>query len=257
MNYAADFELWCRFNHFEQVFKTNALIGGFRRRKGQITQLFMKSYLAECEKILERERLLLSSDDETHIEEIRILEALLLSSPYSCKSRIKDRIKKLSKQNPEIKYNTNIDRYECLNPNMSTSDIFKSGTVTPARDESEGRKLIAEDNFVFSKKLNILFQQIDELKATNESFVLYGAGIVSDIVYSRMNEHVVARVDMKSALISEHIDRDVIYSVENIHNINFDRVIITVLGREHEIKTKLVDDLGVNQEHIYEFVMLC
>jgi hypothetical protein len=54
--YAGDFELWMRFFRFDNLFSTNALIGGFRMRSnGQMSVVHYASYLKEADQIIESE----------------------------------------------------------------------------------------------------------------------------------------------------------------------------------------------------------
>ncbi|MGE5498035.1 MAG: glycosyltransferase, partial [Syntrophothermus sp.] len=52
---AADFELWNRFFHFDDLYLVDALLGGFRVHMGQKTSQFMRHYIAEAEQIISGE----------------------------------------------------------------------------------------------------------------------------------------------------------------------------------------------------------
>lgn len=57
LRYASDFDLWIRFFKTERLYITNALIGGFRYRKGnQLSLDNMDTYMNEVKIILERQR---------------------------------------------------------------------------------------------------------------------------------------------------------------------------------------------------------
>jgi glycosyltransferase involved in cell wall biosynthesis len=56
LTYAADFDLWCRFARYADLFSVSALIGGNRQRIGQKTEL-QGAYDAEVDLILRRNRL--------------------------------------------------------------------------------------------------------------------------------------------------------------------------------------------------------
>lgn len=49
---AADFELWARFFQYAGLQGVDALLGGFRFRRGQVTDQFAAEYAAECTAIL-------------------------------------------------------------------------------------------------------------------------------------------------------------------------------------------------------------
>ena len=51
---AADFELWARFYQHGELYGVNALLGGFRFRKGQNTDRYFRQYVEEAESALRR-----------------------------------------------------------------------------------------------------------------------------------------------------------------------------------------------------------
>jgi glycosyltransferase involved in cell wall biosynthesis len=58
LRYAGDFELWLRFFRFEQLYVTNALIGGFRMRSAnQLSLEGMPKYLKEVKDVLKNEKI--------------------------------------------------------------------------------------------------------------------------------------------------------------------------------------------------------
>lgn len=115
---------------------------------------------------------------------------------------------------------------------------------------SKHQTIDSKSNFDFSKQFNILYSQLDELKHKNEHYVIYGAGTISNLIYSILESSIVAKVDQKSALISDLIKSNEVYNPKNIKNIKFDRVIISVLGREEEIIKYLTDELNIPIEKI-------
>lgn len=482
--YAGDFNLWIRFNRHSQVFITDALIGGFRIRKNQLTQLFMSEYNKECQEILEREMKLLTFYEKNILQEIQVLKNRLnfISLQESEKFFLKEKIKKLSKENEKIIFNiqqqifelkdTKMDNilsiitkrrnnmgdfltmiknnhgyypevildagvasgtpelytsfpeskfilFEALeeflpsmqkhqdnykdmhievcalgsetkeieinvHPDLVGSSLYlededsnvngKKRTVPLKTLNSFQKKYQLEDssvllkidvqgaeidilrgatqllpyidvvilevslfdffdngiqfidiikymddnnfvtydifnfsnrpydsalaqvdiafvkkdsifrkkhifatkeqriklneeiqqnsstaknqticsklNFDFSKQFNILYSQLEELKHKNEQYIIYGAGTISNLVYSILESNIVAKVDQKSILISNLIKSNEVYNPKNIKNMKFDRVIISVLGREEEIIKYLTDELNIQVEKI-------
>ncbi len=111
----------------------------------------------------------------------------------------------------------------------------------------------SQSNFDFSKQFNKLSMQLDELMANNQKYLVYGGGMVSEYIDFKLKEKIVTKVDKQSKLISLDIDRNKIYSIENIVNIKFDKIIICVLGREKSIAKDLVEKFGVKNEDIISF----
>ena len=99
----------------------------------------------------------------------------------------------------------------------------------------------------FSKDFNKFFDQINSL---NEKYVIYGYGTIGKTIRALMHENIVAFVDRTSSLISEEIINEEVYSPKNLPNIKYDKIIISVLGREVEIIRYLVEDLHVSKDKI-------
>lgn len=65
LKYAGDFELWLRFFRYEKLYSTNALIGGFRQRKGQISDVNYVKYIDEINQCRKKE--ILNNKDKTKV----------------------------------------------------------------------------------------------------------------------------------------------------------------------------------------------
>jgi glycosyltransferase involved in cell wall biosynthesis len=72
--YAGDFELWIRFFNYDRLYITTAIIGSFRvRTAGQISQVYYKEYLAECNEITDKDYQKLSLLSRVRINCLRII----------------------------------------------------------------------------------------------------------------------------------------------------------------------------------------
>lgn len=110
----------------------------------------------------------------------------------------------------------------------------------------EGR----EKSYSFSQEFNVFFNFLMALKNSEKKYLLYGAGTVGQTASGILGKNVVAMVDKKSSLIDLNINRSKVYSPENIKNIEYDQILITVLGRETEVITYLKDELGIPENKI-------
>ena len=106
------------------------------------------------------------------------------------------------------------------------------------------------ENYIFSQYFNKFFTQISKLEKKTISFVIYGNGTIGKTIYSLLPENVVGVVDKTSVLISKDIQKGEVYHPENLSNMHYDKIIISVLGREEEILKYLVEDLKIEQEKI-------
>lgn len=111
---------------------------------------------------------------------------------------------------------------------------------------------VYKTNHNFSRLFNKINIQIKDLKNDNQ-YLIYGAGIISDLIYSLIKENIVTRVDQNSALIDHNIKQSATYSLENIKNIKFDKIIISVLGREAEIIHYLTQKQNIELNNIITF----
>lgn len=116
--------------------------------------------------------------------------------------------------------------------------------------KSYNENISNQKNFDFSKQLNKLSEKLIELSEPNYKYLIYGAGVVSDYIYFKINKNVVTRVDRNSSLIDTKIKKDEVYSAENIKNIKYDKIIISVLGREEEIVKYLTNQFEVDRSRI-------
>ncbi|MCT7530907.1 glycosyltransferase family 4 protein [Aliarcobacter cryaerophilus] len=92
----------------------------------------------------------------------------------------------------------------------------------------------------FSKKYNKLYEIIETLKKTKEVFVIYGYGTIGKTIHTLMPNNIVGYVDMAQKQ----------FHPKNLLNMKYDKIIISVLGREDEIVKYLVEELNINTDKI-------
>lgn len=97
---------------------------------------------------------------------------------------------------------------------------------------------------------NELFKKID-LLPKDKKYVLYGDGIVSRIIHSLIPNVITGIVDIKSEVIDKNINKNILYSPYNLRNMEYDKVIVTVLAREEEILKFLQEECNVKIENIH------
>ena len=73
---AGDFDLWMRFSRYEKMYIVNALIGGFRINKGQLSENLDK-YTKEAEDIIAKEPI--SKDEQKEVRFIQKIRPRVLS----------------------------------------------------------------------------------------------------------------------------------------------------------------------------------
>lgn len=121
--------------------------------------------------------------------------------------------------------------------------IIKSGVISN----------IYPYNYRFSKQFNMLHQQIKSLEKQEKYYLIYGAGKISDLIYTQIENNIVTRVDQKSNLIARDFQKEKIYSLNSIPLIKYDQIIVSVLGREKEIIKYLTSELHIPRDKIITF----
>jgi glycosyltransferase involved in cell wall biosynthesis len=76
LNYAGDLELWARFFRHAYLYSTDAVLGAFRYRSGQLSENRFGEYVQEAQRILRRERNRLSTEDRTVLRRMQWLDRL-------------------------------------------------------------------------------------------------------------------------------------------------------------------------------------
>lgn len=94
-----------------------------------------------------------------------------------------------------------------------------------------------------------------ELATKNLNYVVYGHGSFGEAILDYLGEKVIAFVDQKSNLISTEITKGEVYNPNNLLNMEYEKIIISVLGRESEIERYLVDDIGISKEKIVRLML--
>jgi FkbM family methyltransferase len=122
LKYAGDFELWLRFNRYDQIYTVSTLLGGFRVHSNQLTQQFMKQYIKEVEKSLEKEEkeffTFYNKSILKEIKKLTIQNNLTLLKNIS--TDISNKIKTLGKQKEMIRFNSRENTYIIEGNKMET-----------------------------------------------------------------------------------------------------------------------------------------
>jgi phytanoyl-CoA hydroxylase len=109
------------------------------------------------------------------------------------------------------------------------------------------------NNLHFSKKFNSFFGTIEILRSTKDKYLLYGNGTIGKTIKALIPEKIITTIDKNNNYISNKFDQDSVYSIENISSIHYDKIIISVLGREHNIIKELSEKYNVPKEKIITF----
>lgn len=157
--------------------------------------------------------------------------------------------------------------------NFKTKDIDKNNIIETTKEllKDETKESLIEKisrttklknnyfNILFSKKLNVIYSKLENLKNNLENFIIYGSGTGMDLVLSKLcKSKILFAVDIdenKNNLIKNDIK---IISLSNFknHDNKKTKIIITVFGRADEIKENLITTYKVDKNRIISLDIL-
>ncbi len=104
--------------------------------------------------------------------------------------------------------------------------------------------------FDFNKNFSYLQSKILKLEK-NKKYIIYGAGSIGNFISMLIPDNIEAFVDKNNDTINNIINTKFkVYHPKSLLNMNYDNIIISVLGREDEIKDYLINSLGINKNKI-------
>lgn len=107
-------------------------------------------------------------------------------------------------------------------------------------------------NLEFSKQINILKKQIQEIKNSNKKIALYGFGIIGKYIFSQIKENVVLIIDKEYTRAGTYSGLP-IDNPNNIHKYKVQNILISILGREEEIIKYLIKSKDFDRKDIITF----
>lgn len=102
----------------------------------------------------------------------------------------------------------------------------------------------------FSKKINFLYKDIYKLKETYKKIAIYGNGLIGNIIAKELDKNLTVIFDKNTNLASSYSKVDI---PNNINKYSFDILIISVLGREEEIKKEITQINTKSKIKIFSF----
>lgn len=105
------------------------------------------------------------------------------------------------------------------------------------------------NNALFTRLLNNFYKRLDEMTWVNKKVVLYGYGNIGKLIYEKYSNYITDVIDRNAIRLNEKEDI-VIHNIEDIRNIEFDYIVITVLGKEKEISTDLIEKYKIDNSKI-------
>lgn len=143
----------------------------------------------------------------------------------------------------QLKWRSNSQKIDC--------DIFTTLDSLAGYLMRKNKK--RDQSLLFSQQFSNLYGDIEKLKLDNKKYVVYGAGTFGKLVNFVLSKQIVLVVDRASKMICSTPEHGVVYNPQSLLNIDFDNIVIAVLGREKEIVEYLVHLLKIDEEKIIIF----
>ena len=111
---------------------------------------------------------------------------------------------------------------------------------------------LKDNDFIidFNNTLSSILKQIKEINSAEETYILYGYGTIANLIYPILKDKIIAIVDVNYKNFDKSIN---IYSPKDMHKFQYDKVLISVLGRETNIKEYLINEININ-ENVIKFL---
>jgi glycosyltransferase involved in cell wall biosynthesis len=145
----------------------------------------------------------------------------------------------------QLKWRSNSKKIDC--------DIFTTLDSLAGYLMRKNKK--RDQSLLFSQQFSNLYGDIEKLKLDNKKYVVYGAGTFGKLVNFVLSKQIVLVVDRASKMICSTPEHGVVYNPQSLLNIDFDNIVIAVLGREKEIVEYLVHLLKIDEEKIIIFTI--
>lgn len=151
---------------------------------------------------------------------------------YYNKSRLD--INKIKVEDVIIKLRTILKELNINNSNYILPPLnYKINSLSPSQIDL---------NYSFSYTFSKVYEFIQNLKNSNKTFLIYGDGTFGKIVSNILKESCVGIIDKQN-----------IESFQKLKSDNYDKIIISVLGREDIIEKDLVNNYNININTIIKF----
>jgi len=119
------------------------------------------------------------------------------------------------------------------------NEMIRSGS-------SNNKNVVQKSKKTFMESYNRVFEAISKLQATNAQYIIYGYGTMGKTVHAILKEQIVGIVDISSTLLSNKIDKNMIYSPKNLPHMPCDNIIICAVGHEQSVQKYLTEELGIS-----------
>ncbi|RXJ82198.1 glycosyltransferase [Arcobacter sp. F2176] len=139
--------------------------------------------------------------------------------------------------------------YERIINKKSSAKVIQKRLHTEKNQNNDKIKDLVFDalttnNYNFSILINSFYLNIEKLnKKPNKKYIIYGNGTIKKIIEALLTNKIVGFID-----INDSKDHSKVLS-----NLIYDKIIISVMGREKEIQNYLTKEIGIHKKKLYIF----
>lgn len=105
---------------------------------------------------------------------------------------------------------------------------------------------------MFNKSLSAILKKFQKLRATNQKFILYGAGTGAEFIMAHMPSFIEYIVDINYEKFQNKFVNKPVLPLEKLKK-ERKKVLISVFGREGEVTRLLIDKCGLKKNQIISF----
>lgn len=105
----------------------------------------------------------------------------------------------------------------------------------------------------FSRDYGLLFEKIISLKNNGEKYVIFGKGSMGKTIFSLLNEQVITFIDSTSEKVGQEIQKEEVYSAKILENLEYDKVLVSLLGRKRPVIRHLTTLFNIPENKILTF----
>lgn len=164
-------------------------------------------------------------------------------------------IEKIEKISEFYNHNlTNVD--QTLQPNVESAIefIIKKKSSSNVIDIQKNRFhldiKLPEAPEKFEVSFSNLYSNIEKLKSTNNKYLIYGYGSVAKMLEPILDKQIVAFIDDSKKGTLSIYKKDIILTTDDISNLKYNFILISVLGREEEISNILINKYNLQKDNL-------
>lgn len=133
-----------------------------------------------------------------------------------------------------------------IGANSVVNSKIEQNTIAAGTPARIIKKRDFKKDFEFKMKQNKLI----EASLNLDNIIIYGAGTILESSLSAIKDKIIAIVDIDSMKIGTYTQNIIIIHPDKLSSLNYNKILISVLGRENEIASYLINNFKIPTEKI-------